>query len=283
MKISFWSPVHGQSGTTSNILIISLLAGMLYKKSGILTQTQFNYNNLEAPLVGSNSKNTASYAFFQDVGLDALIRYFKASRLTREIIENCCISLKNTNVSLLPGTSKNNRDYFDYEMETVLLNLIRSMEDWRDLIYIDVNSGSNLLSWKIIADSDLTVVNLSQNLSVVDHYFECFRDQIHSKIFYLFGNYDCNSKYNINNIRRRYHKEITIFNSGVIPYSTTYLDAQCDGKVIDFIRNNLLCGKDDENHYLMLKARGAARKILMMAGLEISVEERMESNGLFAK
>lgn len=278
MKISFWSPVHGQTGTTSNIIISAMLTGMIYRKKCILTQTQFNFNNLEAPLVGCNSKDVASPEFFRDVGLDTLIRNFKAEKINGGILENCCISFHNTNVRLLPGTAKSNKDSFGYEMETVLLNLLRTMEEFSGILFIDAASGNNPLSMKIIADSNLTIVNFSQNMSVIDTFFTEYRHLIKGNVFYLFGNYDCNSRYNINNIRTRYRKDITILNSGVIPYCTAYMDAQCGGRVVEFIRDNLTCSKNDDNHYFIQKAKSAIEKILKMAGHRIYADETKGCN-----
>ena len=269
MKIVYWSPIHGQAGTTSNIIITALITGMEHRRTGLLTQTHFNFNNLEAPFVGSNAKNVTSKEFFRDVGIDLLIRNFKAEKLDKERIDNCCISLPQTNLSLLPGTSKHNRDSYEYEVDTVILNLLRTVEGFTNIIFLDVSSGNNETSMKIIADANLTVVNLSQNISIIDSYFEEYHKLLNSKVFFLFGNYDCNSKYNINNIRRRY-KEITKNNSGVIPYNTAYLDAQCDGKVLDFVRSNIHTRKDDEHGYFMMKAKKATEKILKQAGVSIT-------------
>lgn len=274
MKIAFWSPVHGQAGTTSNILATAMIAGMVYRNKCILAQTHFNFNNLEAPLVGSNSKNEASSDYFRDVGLDALVRSFKAAKLNNEVLENCCISLPNTNVSLLPGTAKSNKESYEYEMDIVLLNLLRTIEEFSGIVFVDLSSGRHPLSLKIMADSDLIVVNLSQNMGIVDAYFTHYKELIQGKVFYLFGNYDGNSKYNINNIRRRYRKDITSTNSGVIPYNTSYLDAQCDGKVNVFLKNNLECSKNDENHFFMRKATKATEKIMKLAGVTSGIKER---------
>ena len=275
MKIAYWSPVHGQAGTTSNILATALITGMVCKKRCLLTQTHFNFNNLEAPLVGSNSKNVASSEYFRDVGLDALVRCFKAAKISSEVLENCCISLPNTNVSLLPGTSKNNKDSFEYEMDAVFLNLLRTMEEIISIVFVDICSGNNPLSFKIMDDSDLVVVNLSQNMGIVDAYFTYYKERIQSKVFYLFGNYDRNSKYNINNIRRRYCMAITPMNSGVIPYNTAYLDAQCDGKVNEFIRENMGCDKKDQNRFFIQNVLKATEKILKLTGVNIDKEERI--------
>jgi hypothetical protein len=249
---------------------------MIEKKKCLLTQTHFNLNNLEAPLVGSNSNNAASAEYFQNVGLDSLVRSFKAAKLEKSVLNNCCISIPNTNVSLLPGTVKNNKDSFEYEMDSLIINLLRTIEEMVEVVFIDVSSGNNSLSLKIIADSDLTVINLSQNIGVVESYFANNIEQIQSKVFYLFGNYDGKSKYNINNIRRRYWKNITPLNSGVIPYNTAFLDAQCDGRVYEFIKENVGCGKDDVNWYFINKVKKTTQKILMNAGIHTVSPERIK-------
>ncbi|HWT74296.1 MAG TPA: hypothetical protein VN258_06215 [Mobilitalea sp.] len=269
MKILFWSPVHGQTATTSNILATSMVAGMYYRKKVVLTQTQFSFNNLEAPIVGANAYNAASKEFFREIGIDTLIRCFKAAKLDKETLENCCIALENTNILLLPGTSKTIKESFEYEMEAVIVNLLKAMEAIYGVIFVDICSGENSLSMKLLEEADLVVINLSQNLSVLDLFFQQYKDKLSSNVFYLFGKYDCNSKYNINNIRRKYRKMITQKNSGVIPYHTGYMDAQTDGKVVEFFRDNLNCSKKDEAYYFMLKVKNATEKILKQAGIYI--------------
>ena len=273
MKIVYWSPMHGQTGTTSNMLASALYIGIQYRKKSLLMHTHFNLNNLEAPLVGSNAKNADSIGYFQDVGLDALVRTFKASRLGKEDLDNCCISIPNTLVSLLPGTTKHNQASYAYEMNMVILNLLRSMEELVDIIFIDVCSGKHPLSRKIIDASDIIVINLSQNTGVIENCFYNYPNLLHQKVFYLVGNYDDNSKYNIRNIRRHYRKYMKASNSGIIPYNTAFHDALCDGRVVDFIKDNLGCDKDDENQYFITKVREVAEKICKLAGLEIDIEE----------
>jgi hypothetical protein len=160
-------------------------------------------------------------------------------------------------------------------MDLVMVNLLRNIEEAAGNVFVDISSGENSLSHKLIADADITVVNLSQNIGITDVYFKCFKDKMpKGKVFYLFGNYDNRSKYNINNIRRLYHNDINIKNSAVIPYNTGYLDAQCDGKAVEFIRNNLKCRKDDENYYFIHKVMSATEKIFKLAGVNIDPIER---------
>lgn len=268
MKISFWSPLHGQTGTTSNLLITSLISGIKYKKQGLITQTQFNLNNLEAPLIGGNTKDLNTQGYFRDVGIDALIRGFKAARLDKETVENCCVTLKNTNIILLPGTTKTNQEAFDTDMDLVAKALFKAIENVIDIVFVDVGAGGNPISLKILNDSDLVVVNLNQNVELIDYYFTRYKNMINTKIFYLFGNYDDNSKYNIFNLRRMY-KDIKNSNSAVIPYSTKYRDVIADTKVIDFVRENIRCTEIEENYYFISKAIEATEKILKQSGIHL--------------
>lgn len=273
MRIAFWSPYHGQAGTTSNILAVSLIAGMVNKKNVILTQTQFDMNNLEAPLVGVNSKNKESIEYFRGTGLDTLLRSYKASPLSHEDIENCCISFEGTNVRLLPGSSKANRTHFEAEMEASINGLFSNIEKHYDILLIDVSSGINNLSMKIIKDCDLLVVNLSQNIGIVDDYLSHPVQNVNGEVFYLLGNYDYNSKYNLSSIRRRFFKHIKRNNSGVIPYNTSYMDAQNDGTVINFFRNNLKTTKNDSNKYFIEKVTTSTNKIIALAETSIKKKE----------
>ncbi len=262
MKIVFWSPIHGQTGMTSNILVISLLCAIAYKKCSLVTQTHFNYNNLEAPLIERNSKPASDY--FMDVGIDAIVRNFKAERLERELIENCCINLQNTRLSLLPGTTKTNRATFDYDIGTTIPIVFKEMNQFYDCMFIDTNPGMKELSIRLMQEAELTVINLSQNLEIVNLYFQHYDKLISGRKFFLFGAYDVNSKYNINNIRKKY-SVITKANSGVIPYNTAYKDAQIESRVIEFIKKNLNADSLSDNHYFISKSLSAADKILRLA------------------
>ena len=267
MKVLYWAPVHGQTGTTSNLLVTALIAGQYFNKSGLITQTHFNYNNLEAPLLEANADNYKFRKFFREIGIDALARNFKLEKLSKEWLDYCCTDIENSNIKLLPGTTQTVRESFDYEMDIVMLPLLKAIEEYSDHIFVDISSGSNPLSMKLMGEADIVVVNLSQNMNVINLFFENYRDKLPDKVFYIIGNYDYRSKYNLNNIRKKYHKYIASKNSDVIPYNTGYHDALMDGRVADFISNNLQCKKKDPNYYFIRKAIRSTEKILRLAGV----------------
>ena len=52
MKVVFWSPVHGQTRQSSNMLSVALMLAMKKKCRIMITQTQLRMNDLEDAIVG---------------------------------------------------------------------------------------------------------------------------------------------------------------------------------------------------------------------------------------
>lgn len=241
-KILFWSPLHGQ-GQTSNLHVTAFIMGILYRKQVLLMQTHFTGNNLESPLVGQNVGKSGweDMELFGDVGIDVAVTYSNMNKLNRNMLENCCFTFPDTSILLLPGTETKNRETFDRDIGKAVTRLIREADDYVDMILIDSNSGDDKLSFQLMKNSDLIVVNLTQHRYVLDKFFTDYGDRFlgNDKVFYLFGDYDDNSSYNINNFRRKFRKYINRKNSGVIPYCTKYLDAQNDSAVLKFMKDGL--------------------------------------------
>lgn len=265
--------MHGQTGVSSNALVTSCIMGIYYKKHVIITHTQQGLNNLEAPLIGSNANDIngkITEDYFLDIGIDALIKNFKAAQLDKETVEDCCVAFPETKILLLPGTTQKNKLFFNQNVEEILPSLLRNVDDYTDILISDVSTGCNDLSFKLICDADLTVVNLSQNMRLVENYFKNYHEEISKrakKMFFLFGNYDDNVKYSINNIRTIYRKYIKHNNSGVIPYCPLFLDAQNDRSVIDFLKSSLENNesKNEEQRYFIHRSILSVEKMLRLA------------------
>lgn len=264
MKIAFWSNMHGQTGTTSNLISIAVMSTILYQLNNMVTQTHFNLNNLESPLLCKTSVNAQEY--LMDVGMDALARNIKSAPLDKDIIENCSLSLLDKQLSLLPGTTKINRSIYEYDMNKTILSILYEVANYHDIVFIDTNSGQNELTMKVLQNADLVVVNLSQNRNSLNDYamnYE-FRGK---KVFYLIGNYDNNSRYNLKNLRKSF-PWLKSKNVAVIPYNTEFMDAQSDGQVIPYMMKNIDCDKEDKNAYFIHEVKVAVNKIMKYAGIE---------------
>ena len=269
-KILFWSPFHGQ-GQTSNIHATGFIMGLLHKKKILMMQTHFSRNNLESPLIGENVSvhKEKDNSLFTDIGLDVAVTYSSMNALNKEKLESCCFSFEDTTILLMPGTEIKNRETFDRDIGKAVRNVILDAEKCVDVVLIDANSGDDELSIKLMEIADLIVVNLTQRKYVLEKFFADYGERFidDNKVFYLFGDYDDNSCYNINNVRKKYRKFINNKNSGVIPYCTKYLDAQNESEVVGFMQNGLHVNEDSTSEKMTKSV-----KIVLRSG-KYSLEE----------
>lgn len=259
MKIAFWSPMHG-TGATANLLAVGMELAFSDKLKTLVTQTHFAMNNLEMPLLG---RNTAE-EFFQDTGLDAVMRHFKSGELTEKQITNCSIKI-GSELYLLAGTRISNKESYENQVIQSMVTRIISVADrYYDLVMIDTNSGCTGQSYEIMNECDLMVVNLRQDRNMIEAVIkdEFFRNK---RIFYLFGNYDASSKYNLNNIRRLY-KSINKNNSAGIIYNTDFMDAITDGNVLDYYAENMNADEDFYDMDFFKSVRETVSKLLDYIG-----------------
>lgn len=294
-KILFWSPLHGQ-GQTSNLHVTAFIMSLLHQKQVLMMQTQFYGNNLESPLVGHNVDKSKTDDFFQDIGLDAAVTYSRMNRLNKEMLENCCVTFPGMKLLLLPGTEIKNRETFDRDIGKAVTRVIRAADECMDVILIDSNSGEDALSVKLMEIADIIVVNLTQHRYILEKVFsnrELLENK--SKLFFLFGDYDDNSSYSINNCRRKYRKYMNNKNSGVIPYCTKYMDAQNESNVSGFMLQGLRLDREgewdklyryilgfflgsssikEETDYFFHRSRLAVEKMLDMLKISIRNERR---------
>lgn len=261
MIVAFWSNVHGQPRTTSNMVAVAIAVAMGYEKRCLVTQTHFNLNNLESYLIGNreNSKDV-----FLDIGLDGLASVIKLRPIDKDTIENYSIPLIKNKLTLLPGTAGGNRKVFLDDMGKTVSLLLKEIDKSYDLVFVDVNSGSDEISNLILRQAELIVVNLSQNRNVIEDYLKSNEIKA-KKIFYLIGSYDSNSSYNLHNLTLMY-KAFTNRNTGVIPYNSSFMDAQSEGSILKFMRMNMDAKKGSANGVFIEQIKEAANKLVKLLG-----------------
>jgi cellulose biosynthesis protein BcsQ len=268
-KIVFWSPLHGQ-GQTSNLHIISLLMSLMYKRKVLMMQTHMSMNNLEGPLTGKSMGSTDVYKdyIYQDIGLDAAVMYSRIGMLTDDILESCCITFPDTSLLLLPGTQTHNREIFEKDISNSICRMVSQAEDKVDIVMIDANSGNDDLSFKLMSSADVVVINLTQRRYILNKLFLEYGDILkkYKKVFFIFGNYDRFSGYNIMNCIRKLGKYISNEITGVIPYCSKYMDAQNDGNILGMVREGL----DSKKAIDMYRLRGRVKRIINPGSLYVN-------------
>ncbi len=263
MIVAFYAPMHGQCAVSSNTLSIASVMALLYDVKILILQSHFDMNNMEA-LVVRKPKTIDDMDILDDYGMDSLIRNMNLEQINKKMIENSCYSFVNDRIHLLPGTKEVNREMFEYSMDKTIVDVMEEANKHYDYVFIDVNSGRNQITEKILTYSDMVAVNLSQNPQVIDHFFE--RNTIDlKKVIYLLGNYDRRSRFTVTNITLLY-SQINKKDVAAIEYCVAFRDAIWNASVLKFFRKNLNCRKKDKNYGYIQSVKDAARLIMRKAG-----------------
>lgn len=268
MRIAFWSNVHGQTATTSNLVAIALMTAMEYRLKVLLAHNHFERSTLESTLLDRGYLDNEQ-AGLSEHGIDALARFIKSNKLDKDNISNYTTSILSKKLDLILGTSHTNKALYLRDLNTVIHQILNLAQAFYDLVFMDVSSGNNELSNKILAGSDIIIVNLSQNMNVINDFFENFTGDL-GKCVFVIGRYDSNSKFNKKNLMRKYNIKKNLC---VIPYNIEFSDACSEGRAVDFFLKNLQAKKDDLNYGFMEEVRNAVRLILSMAGVDLATKK----------
>lgn len=243
MKIVFWSNVHGQSGTSSNMLAVAMMNDLVYGNRSILLQTQYEMNQLEIPLL-SESKREQIRNY--NIGVDRLIQGIRSGMNAKQLLTSSCITLSKQCIDFLPSTNSKYREIYEKEIKDNFKEILALAEACYELVFIDASAGMNDFIEMAWEEADLIVVNLCQNKRVLDDFFLRY-DVNYDKMLFLIGNYDADSEWNVKNILKRIKdlkKELTF----TIPYNTQFRDAMSCAQLTEFFLQNIGCEKDDENY-----------------------------------
>lgn len=257
MKVTFWSPTHGQCCSTTNMLATSVICAK-EDMNCLVTHSQLKHNNFESFLLG---KDNEKKELFDGIGMDELLRLSNSKELDKEDIHNSTITILNR-LSLLPGTAQIDRASYELKMMDLSKDIFDSIDKFYDITFLDVNSGHSELTDYLLKESDLVVVSLNQNLSVIRSFFEQMKaKQINKNMIYLFSNYNSNSRYNLKNLKRNF-AFLNSKNTAFIPHNYSYADALNEGNITKFITRYYEENSNTNNDYFIHQLKNAANIIM---------------------
>lgn len=243
--IAAYAPMHGQTGQSSNVLAIISAIALKQKVRILILQSHFDMNNLEASLY-QKSMMEKEFDFWDDYGIDTLLRNMKLNRIDEKMIYNSCYSFLDERVHLLPGTKQVNKEIYEHTFFNSFETILNEARKHYDYIFIDVNSGRGELTQKSIECADMVMVNLSQNPQLIDNFFDDNKID-RSKNVYVIGNYDRRSRYNRRNLINTF-PGLTKDNTAVIEYCVSYRDAIWNSSVLSFFRKNINVSMKNRNY-----------------------------------
>ena len=255
MEVAFWSPNHGQTGTTTSTLTMASMIAMTNNYKVLLGHSHFERSTLEHCLIQKRQSVQEGLFSFSDNGLDALRRLAKNGRLIPEMVSDYTTPLLAGNrLDLLQGIAGFNNDDAAEEIH-LIHKIFVSAKSAYDIVMIDVHSGLNqALTRKILEDAEVVVVCLNQNHWLLEDYFSSDEDKAMfagKKMIYHISSYNDESKYTLRNIKKMYNLDCVI----CTPYSPELMDACNNGAALDFFMRHINSNKKDR-FYPFMKVLG---------------------------
>ncbi len=262
MQVSFWSNYH-QTGTTCNMVAVSVLAALEYRMRILMTHNHFDRSTLESAFI---EKRYIRHELtdLSDTGMDALSRFIKFNKLGKDEITSYTTTILKNRLELLYGTRNTNREIYLSNIKDVIQLILQSATRYYDLIFVDTAPGDeNEITLKILEKSDLIIVNLNQNVRVLEDFLSDYH-QLKDRILILLGRYNSDSKYNLKAIKKRFgNLEVQ-----TIPYDIGFADACSESRAVDFILKNQTAGKGDIHYPFINGVRETTESIFSLLGLD---------------
>lgn len=268
MLIAFYSSVRGNAGTTSNLCCLATYLAVRKKQRILLWENHTNWNmigdninartklSLLCESLDSYHINGSKELFCKLQQRENLDLSCQVQEFAKELYPDTLYYLPNRQIE---------SSLFEKELAKVLPSLIKLCKESDELVFMDLQDITKESTRYILEQADLVILNLMQHLNSFDEKLS-HNDVSKSKIRYLIGNYQPNSKYNIKNICRRY--KIPNMDIAMIPYNTLCREAMSVGRLLDFMSANVECSVEDSN-YSFIQAVGQAADMLNEAVEEV--------------
>lgn len=249
MKIAYWSMFHGQTRTTTNLLLVHSWNGLDKDKKQVILSNQFSYNLLD---------NYLGIAKDRTIGLDKLIIATRNKSLISDHISDYCISLlQDSRLDLIPGTM-HSRESAHSNVDEIFVGLVELANKVYDDVIIDVNAGYSDFNKMILEEADRVVVNICQNKFLIEETLEMVEKlKIKDKSIFVLGDYHESSKYSSKNIERQYKIKI----AGAIPGNKNVQNAINNSSIIDFVNINEEAQEHDDNYEVINQIKSISKAL----------------------
>ncbi len=274
MKVSFWSHVRGVTGVTTNMVCVSALMSIGGVGKTALLENHYSINSIgDMILFPEKIEHLREHGeYYSRYGIEYILKRLYSGEPGVKLLHHASIPLLFSSMYYLPQGRIVNKEVFNYEFHLAQKKLFQSLEKISDYIFIDTETNQNLSSKIILSESDLIVVNLSQDPVQIQKFFKQYLS-IQEKVVYLIGNYRPELPWNIGRICKEF--QIPRERTGIIPYNQELADATSNGYLLQFLNRNYYRASDCENEYFIRSVKKAVRMIQKNL-LRLRQEERME-------
>ena len=197
-----------------------------------------------------------------ETGVEGLARIIRSNKITPDIITNYTKVVFKERFEILLGCEEQPSD--GTVIETLYPNIIKSANQYYDLIFVDLDENVDEETKKtIIHDSDIIVINMSQRLRSINKFLELKKQNqaiTSQRTLILIGRYDKFSKYNSKNISRYLGEKNQVL---TIPYNTLFFEAAEEAGVPDlFLKFRRNLDSEDRNAFFIEEIKRASENIV---------------------
>lgn len=230
MKVVFWSPIPGQSGTTSNLFATAVMLAWKEKKKVLTINGQFNKPDMENAILQVNEENRD---LLNSIGIDSLMRNAKMNNLNSKAIKSAALSFYNDYLQVITGTTKKSQAIFEEDLYATYSLIMNAADQTFEIVMVDAPAGKNQISDMMTEKADLLVVNLPQNRNTINEFFNKYPLKKEKTVF-IIGSYSPDSKYNLKNLQRIY--SCMRNKVSAVPYNAGFKDSFSDALGIKFMQ-----------------------------------------------
>jgi len=280
MQIAFWSNYHGQAGVTSNTIATAIYIAMNYELKVLLTHTQYTMSNMESAF--ENGINDS--IIFDDIGIDAIQRLSKSRKLNSNEFDSYTKTLIDNRLDILIGSSKSKKEIFEDNISNNISDILHYATKQYDLVMVDVNSGiKDQITAKVLEQSDIIIINLSQNEKVIGDYFNMVENKAltDKKKIIVLGRYDFNSKCSCKYVKKTYKCKEDIY---CVPYSSEFMDSNNNHNVLKFFLSNRKVKSNSDNYSFFKQIEMLSNNILENINVDAErLQKQIEQQGVLGQ
>ena len=260
MKISFWSPMRGTAGVTTNLASVSAIMAIGQMGKSVILENHYSLNSIgDIILIPEQVEHLREHGdYYNRYGIEYVLKRLYSGEVGEGLIHKASIPVLFSSMYYIPQGRIVNKEVFNYEFNLVQETLFQALEQFSDYIFIDTERNQNLSSNIILSEADLIVVNLDQNGVHLREFFENY-PSIQERAVYLIGNYHTESEWDISRICKEFH--IGSDRIGVVPFNMEMAEAMQQGRLLQFLNRNYYKASDGESEYLIRYLKKAGQML----------------------
>ncbi len=225
MLTVIWSPVYGQTGTTTITCALAAASAKYGTESVLLMRTKFKQTGLCQIM-----DRTISHSHFgmNAAGIDKVLMAEASGLVLKSSFENALINLED-GFFIMEGSRSIHREVFEKELNKGILSILKTAKENYGCIYVEAENGESDENTVLFQKADRILVCLPQNLYVINSYLEQDIAKEKKRIN-IIGRYMEDSTLNITNLNRRFHKQL-YYSFLPFYYSEELMDAYSAGRL----------------------------------------------------